>query len=104
MANYQYCVAENWGKGFITHEDAEKISIEAFPANVWKVPISNQDSNRWISGVNGARKTLVEAQALVDAAVAADQAAYDAIPADDPIKTEGHPAYYARPSAITLTE
>ena len=89
MANYQYCVAENWGKGFITHDDAEQISIDSFPANVWKVPNNHQYSNRWISGVNGARKTLAEAQALVDAAVAADQAAYDAIPADDPIKTEG---------------
>ena len=49
-------------------------------------------------------KTLAEAQALVDAAVAADQAAYDALPADDPRKIEGHPAYQSRATDITLTE
>jgi hypothetical protein len=24
---YQYCVAENWGKGFITHNDSRKIGF-----------------------------------------------------------------------------
>ena len=104
MANYQYCVAECWGKGFINHEDSRKISIESFPGDLWKVPANNQDANRWIAGVAGVRKTLSEAQAIVDAEVAADQADYDAIPADDPIKTEGHPGYIQRPTAITLTE
>lgn len=104
MANYQYCVAECWGKGFINHEDSRKISFESFPGDLWKVPANNQDANRWIAGVAGVRKTLSEAQAIVDAEVAADQADYDAIPADDPIKTEGHPGYIQRPTAITLTE
>tara|TARA_R100001086_G_scaffold52756_1_gene23580 strand:- start:189 stop:503 length:315 start_codon:yes stop_codon:yes gene_type:complete len=104
MANYQYCVAECWGKGFINHEDSRKISFESFPANLWKIPANNQDANRWIVGVNGVRKTLAEAQALVDAAVTAAQADYDAIPDDDARKTEGHPGYIQRPTAITLTE
>ena len=104
MANYQYCVAECWGKGFINHEDSRKISFESFPGDLWKVSANNQDANRWIAGVAGVRKTLSEAQAIVDAEVAADQADYDAIPADDPIKTEGHPGYIQRPTAITLTE
>ena len=104
MANYQYCVAECWGKGFINHEDSRQISFESFPANLWKIPVNNQVANRWISGVNGARKTLAEAQALVDAAVAADQADYDALPADDPRKIEGHPGYLSRATDITLTE
>ena len=104
MANYQYCEAECWGKGFINHEDSRKISFESFRANLWKIPANNQDSNRWISSVNGVRKTLAEAQALVDAAIAAEQADYDALPADDPRKIEGHPAYLGRATDITLTE
>jgi|TARA_R100000664_G_scaffold32846_1_gene48502 hypothetical protein len=104
MANYQYCVAENWGKGFITHKDAEKITFESFGVNLWKVPANNQDANRWISGVAGERKTLAEAQALVDAETARLQAEYDALPADDPRKQEGHPAHVSRAEAITLTE
>ena len=27
---YQYCVAENWGKGFITNDDSRKSSPLAF--------------------------------------------------------------------------
>ena len=46
---YQYCVAENWGKGFITADDSRKIEIRAFPGNVWRVPAHNQDANRWIA-------------------------------------------------------
>jgi hypothetical protein len=66
---YQYCVAENWGKGFITHNDSRKIGFTGFPGNVWRVPAHNQDANRWIAGVNGTHKTLSEAQAIVDAEV-----------------------------------
>jgi hypothetical protein len=64
----------------------------------------NQDANRWIAGVAGTRKTLSEAQAIVDAEVQAAQAAWDAIPADDPRKTEGSFEYRPRPEDITLEE
>ena len=43
---YQYCVAENWGKGFITNDDSIKLSPSSFPGNVWRVPAHNQDANR----------------------------------------------------------
>ena len=66
---YQYCVAENWGKGFITHNDSRKLNILSFPGNVFRVPAHNQDANRWISGVAGVHKTLSEAQAIVDAEI-----------------------------------
>ena len=101
---YQYCVAENWGKGFITHNDAVKLEFSSFPGNVWRVNAHNQDANRWIAGVNGTHKTLSEAQAIVDAEIQAAQAAWDAIPADDPTKTEGSPTYIPRPVDITLEE
>ncbi len=106
MANktYQYCVSENWGKGFITNEDSIKLLPLGFPGNLWRVPANNQHANRWISGVAGDRKTLSEAQAIVDAEVQSAQAAWDAIPADDPEKTEGSNLYRARPEDITLEE
>ena len=99
---YQYCVAENWGKGFITHNDSRKIGFTGFPGNVWKVPAHNQDANRWIAGVNGTYKTLSEAQAIVDAEVQATQAAWDLLPDDQ--KVEGSADYRPRPVNIILEE
>ena len=31
---YQYCVAENWGKGFIDHDESMRITFKSFPGNV----------------------------------------------------------------------
>ena len=46
MANYQYCVAKNWGKGFITPKDSRTIgSFTSFMGDLWKVPANNQDAN-----------------------------------------------------------
>ena len=101
---YQYCVAENWGKGFITADDSRKLEFRSFPGNVWRVPAHNQDANRWIAGVAGTHKTLSEAQAIVDAEITQAQADWDAIPADDPRKTEGSVDYIPRPEDITLEE
>ena len=95
---YQYCVAENWGKGFIDHIEAVKISFTSFPGNVWQVPAYNKTANLWIAKVGGAVKTLSEAQAIVDAEVTAAQTAWDALPEDQ--KGEDNP----RPADITLTE
>jgi hypothetical protein len=46
---YQYCVAENWGKGFIDHVEAIKISFNGLPGNVWQVPAYNKHANLWIA-------------------------------------------------------
>ena len=101
---YQYCVAENWGKGFIDHDESWRITFKGYPGNVWQVPAYNKHANLWIAKVAGVVKTKDEAQALVDAEVQAAQAAWDAIPADDPRKQEGTPEYQARPADITLEE
>ena len=101
---YQYCVAENWGKGFIDHDESFRITFKGLPANVWQVPAYNKHANLWIAKVAGVVKTKDEAQALVDAEVQAAQAAWDAIPADDPRKQEGTPEYQERPADITLEE
>jgi len=105
MANYQYVVATNWGKGFITAEDSRKLSPSGFPGNLWKVPANNQDANRWIAGVAGVRKTLSEAQTIVDAEITTAQTNWDGD------NVEGETAEEkvirmgaARPSDITLTE
>jgi len=95
---YQYCVAENWGKGFIDHVESIKITFKSFPGDVWQVPAYNKHANLWIAKVGGTVKTLSEAQAIVDAEVQAAQAAWDALPEEE--KGEDNP----RPADITLTE
>ena len=104
MANNQYCTATNWGKGFITIDDSRNIGFKSHPGDVWQVPVNNQHANRWIAGVAGVRKTLAEAQAIVDAEVASEQAAWDALPDDDVRKDDSSPMYTPRPTAITLEE
>ena len=95
---YQYCVAENWGKGFIDHVESIKITFKGFPGDVWQVAAYNKHANLWIEKVGGAVKTLSEDQAIVDAEVTAAQTAWDALPEAE--KGESNP----RPADITLTE
>lgn len=104
MATYQYCVAINYGPGFIEKGDSRRLSPLSFPGNLWRIPADNTFSTQWIQKVSGVSKTLAEAQAIVDAAVAQVQADYDAIPADDPRKIEGSFLYKTRPTGITLEE
>ena len=67
---------------------------------MWRVPANDQHANRWITGVNGARKTLSEAQAIVDAEVTQAQSDWDALPEE--IKTDA--SNPSRPEDITLEE
>ena len=100
---YQYCVAENWGKGFITNDDSIKFSPSGFPGNVWRVPAHNQDANRWIAGVAGVHKTLSEAQTIVDEAITQAQSEWDALPENRKAPTAGLEDM-TRPEAIILEE
>ena len=96
---YQYCVAENWGKGFIDHVESQRITFASFPGNVWQVPAYNKHGNLWIAKVAGVVKTKDEAQAIVTAQVQAAQATWDAQTDEekaDPMNT--------RPDDITLEE
>jgi|TARA_R100001530_G_scaffold42906_2_gene32653 hypothetical protein len=99
MATKTYIVAENWGKGFITHRDSASFSPCGFPANVWQVPANNRDANLWIAKVLGTVKTKAEAQALVDTEITAAQAEYDALTEE---QKANHPG--SRPTDITLEE
>ena len=101
---YQYCVAENWGKGFIDHDESHRITFKSFPGNVWQVPAYNKHANLWIAKVAGTVKTKDEAQALVDAEVTAAQTAWDnnnveGESADEKIERLG-----AKPADITLED
>ena len=94
---HQYCVAENWGKGFIENSDSRKIAFSGLPGNVWQVPAHNKDANLWISKVLGVVKTKDEAQAIVDAEVTAAQNSWDAL-------SDEQKANSKRPADITLEE
>jgi hypothetical protein len=88
---YKYCVAECWGKGFITHDSG-------FPGNVWQIPANSQDANLWVNKIAGSWKTKAEAQAIVDAEVALAQAAWDAL-SDEQKQSQMN---RQRPTAIVL--
>ena len=96
---YQYCVAENWGKGFIDHVESSRITFSGLPGNVWQVPAYNKHGNLWIAKVAGVVKTVAEAQAIVDAEVQAAQATWDAQTDEE----KANPMNI-RPTDITLEE
>ena len=94
MALFIYGVAANTGKGFFTAEDRRKFFLRGYPADVWMVG-NNVEGARWLAEKNGVEKTKSEAQALITAEVEADQAAWDALSAEEQART-------SRPSDITL--
>ena len=101
---YQYCVAENWGKGFIDHDESNRITFVGYPGNVWQVPAYNKHGNLWIAKVAGVLKTKDEAQTIVTAIVDADKTAWD----NDNVEGESASNKIARigskPTDITLEE
>ena len=62
MAYYQ---ATNTGKGFITHAENESAHVAGYPGNVWIT-----ENSAWAARVGAVSKTKIEAQTLVDAAIA----------------------------------
>ena len=96
---YQYCVAENWGKGFIDHVESQRITFASYPGDVWQVPAYNKHGNLWIAKVAGVVKTKDEAQAIVDSEVQAAQAAWGA-QSDEQKADETN----TRPADITLED
>ena len=101
---YQYCVAENWGKGFIDHDESSRITFKSFPGNVWQVPAYNKHGNLWIAKVAGTVKTKDEAQTIVDAEMKKAQDAWDANNEDGESADEKIERLGAKPADITLVE
>ena len=113
---YKYCVAENWGKGFIEQEDARSFRPSGFPGNVWQIPANNKNANLWVNKVAGTFKTKAEAQAIVDAVILQAQTDFDAktetlktqepyisLTAEQKTKQDTQ-RLNTRPSSITLEE
>ena len=101
---YQYCVAENWGKGFIDHDESSRITFKGFPGDVWQVPAYNKHGNLWIAKVAGTVKTKDEAQTIVDAEMKKAQDAWDADNEDGESADEKIDRLGAKPADITLVE
>lgn len=62
----KYYQIENWGEGFITHNDMEIAPINGYPGNIWVT-----DNIQWAQRVNAIEKSREEAKQIVDAAVSA---------------------------------
>ena len=101
---YQYCVAENWGKGFIDHEESIRITFKGFPGDVWQVPAYNKHGNLWIAKVAGAVKTKDEAQTIVTAIMDAAKTAWDNDNVEGESSDEKNARLGSKPEDITLEE
>ena len=102
MADYRYCIAENWGKGFIENNDSAHFQISGYPANIWQVPINNKRANLWIAKVLGTPKTKDEAQAILDTELATQRTAWDNNNVDGESSDEKILRLGERTPAITL--
>ena len=94
-----YCVAINWGEGFITHGDREKGNVSGFPGDVW---VADDNMRQWMAKVNATTKTKSEAQTIVTAKVDEYKAAWD----NDNVEGESSAEKIARvgpkPTTVTL--
>jgi len=96
MAN-TYCTATNWGKGFYTHEDRNNFYLSGHTGDVWVVG-NNAAGISWINRVSGTAKVKADAQAIVDAKIEEEQAAWDLLPEAEKVSLTGS----TRPVKYTL--
>ena len=103
MANdiFNYCVATNTGKGFITHTDSRKFWISGQPGNVW-VATDCVESRHWVARNNGTSKTKTEAQAIVTGVVDDAKDAWDANNVEGESSAEKIQRIGPKPTDITL--
>ena len=101
---YQYCVADNWGKGFIDHDESSRITFRGYPGDVWQVPAYNKHGNLWIAKVAGVVKTKDQAQSIVTDKVNGYKTAWDNDNVDGESSDEKIERLGARPTDITLEE
>ena len=93
---FNYCVATNTGKGFITHTDHRKFEIHGYPGNVW-VCDDIPESRDWGARNSAASKTKSQAQTIVTNIVEAKQATWDDLSDDDKAASNGRPATITLP-------
>ncbi len=103
MANdiFNYCVATNTGKGFITHDDSRKFWISGYPGNVW-VATDCVESRHWVARNNGTSKTKSEAQTLVTNDINTAKTNWDNNNVDGESSAEKIQRLGAKPTDITL--
>ena len=103
MANdiFNYCVATNTGKGFITHADSRNFWISGQVADVWVVT-DTFDSRLWIARNNGVTKTKSEAQTLVTTEIDAAKTAWDDNDVEGESSAEKITRLGAKPTDVTL--
>ena len=101
---YQYCVAENWGKGFIEHNESSRITFKGLPGDIWQVPAHDKNANLWIQKVLGTLKTRDEAQAIVDGVITQAQASWDADNVEGESAEQKVDRIGDRPVLLTLEE
>ena len=103
MANdiFNYCVATNTGKGFITHDDSRRFWISGYPRNVW-VCTDCVESRHWVARNSGSSKTKTEAQAVVKGVVDDLKDAWDADNVDGESADEKIARLGAKPTEPTL--
>ena len=92
---FNYCVATNTGKGFITHVDSRKFWIRNYPGNVW-VCDDIPESRAWAARNSASVKTKAQAQTIVTDIIEAEQATWDDLSDEAKALTSG------RPTTITL--
>jgi len=84
-----YCTATNTGKGFITSEDKKTFNIRQLSNSVYHIDNHKEADGAsglaWIQRVGATRKTVEEAQAIVDAEIAQAQATYELLSADEKV-------------------
>ena len=102
MADYQYCIAKNWGKGFIENHESGNFKLSGYPADIWQVPINNKRANLWIAKVLGTVKTRDEAQAILNTEMDARQTARDNDNVDGESADEKYKRIGGKPATITL--
>jgi len=70
----KYCIAENTGLGFYTHNDRQIAWLSGHPGNIWAVGNNNAS---WINRVNGVEKTLEQAQSILNTIISDAQNTWD---------------------------
>ena len=97
MAN-KYYLTINYGNGFITDADLEKVQLVGYPGGIYAIPGDNEYGQIWASRVGGVEKTQAEAQAIVDAEVLSAQTNWDSLNEDQ--KSSG--SKYTRPPNVIV--
>ena len=98
---FNYCVATNTGKGFITHTDSRKFEIHGYPGNVW-VCDDIPESRDWVARNSGSVKTKSQAQTIVTDIIDDAKDAWDGDTVEGESSEEKIIRLGSKPTTITL--